>query len=125
MSSEATVFSKHYHISFVNPLHTREVENLLQEFIVTVGHSFSQDNVILGHIKLLGRLSELAVEHFLFLSLTRLDQVNVIPSKCWSHVNGITLTGLDLDINVLIFGYTFSEIETKVTEALNQLGDYR
>lgn len=125
MNNEATVFSQHYHISFVRPLQTLEMENLLREFISAIGQSLACEQVILGHIKLLGRLSELAVEHFLFLSLTRLDQINVIPSKCWAHVNGITLTCLELDINVLIFGHTFSEIETAVNAALSKLGDYR
>jgi hypothetical protein len=98
------------------------MENLLREFMLSIGRTLSRYGIILGHIKLLAKLSELAVDHYLFLSLTTLDNVNVIPSRCWHNVNGVSIGCIELDVNVLVFGYTINEVEVQVDGALKKLG---
>lgn len=122
MTDDAAIFSRHYRILFEKPMTTAQAEELLRECIMTIGRGVACNNIILGHIKILARLSKLAVEHFLFLSLTRLEQVDVIPSNCWRNVSGIVLDSLELEVNVLVFGHALGEVEAKVGEALGQLG---
>lgn len=122
MNSEATIFSRHYCVFFEKSLTTVQMEILLREFMMSIGRTMSRYGTILGHIKLLAKLSELAVEHYLFLSLTTLDNVNVIPSKCWSNASGVSLDCVELDVNVLVFGHTMNEVEVQVDSALKKLG---
>lgn len=122
MNNEATIFSRHYCVFFEKSITTLQMENLLREFMLSIGRTLSRYGIILGHIKLLAKLSELAVDHYLFLSLTTLDNVNVIPSKCWHNVNDVTIGCIELDLNVLVFGYTINEIEVQVDGALKKLG---
>ncbi|MDF2874740.1 MAG: hypothetical protein K0R22_1423 [Sporomusa sp.] len=122
MNSDATVFSRSHRIVFEEPLTALEAEGLLREFIASIGRALSRNEVILGHIKVLAKLSESEPEQFLFLSHTRLTQVDVTPSKCWPNDDEISLSRLELCVNVLVFGYTISEVENVVAEALQELG---
>ena len=121
-TNEATIFSRHYCEFFEKSLTTMQMESLLREFMMSIGRTMSRYGTILGHIKLLAKLSELAVEHYLFLSLTTLDDVNVIPSKCWSNTKGISIDSVELDVNVLVFGHSMQDVEQQVAGALKKLG---
>ncbi|HWR45737.1 hypothetical protein [Sporomusa sp.] len=122
MNSDATVFSQNHRIVFEKSLTTLEVEGLLQDFIASIGRALSRNEVILGHIKVLAKLSESAPEQFLFLSHTSLTRVDITPSKCWPNGEEVSLNSLELCVNVLVFGYTMSEVVKVVTEALDDLG---
>lgn len=122
MNNEATIFSRHYCVFFEKSITSLQMENLLREFMLSIGRTLSRYGIILGHIKLLAKLSELAADHYLFLSLTTLDNVNVIPSRCWPNVNGVSIGCIELDVNVLVFGYTINEVEVQVDGALKKLG---
>lgn len=120
--TDAAIFSRHYRVFFEKSMTTLQAEELLRECIMTIGRGVACNNIILGHIKILARLPKLAMEHFLFMSLTRLEQMDVIPSKCWRHVSGVVLDSLELEVNVLVFGHALGEVEATVAEALRQLG---
>lgn len=118
MNTAATVFSKHYELALQKLMTIPQIEESLREATATIGKALANDGIILGHIKILARLPDLAVDRFLFLSLTRLDQIDITPSKYWSQVGGVNLERLELHVNVLIFGYTFSQIEAVVNDVL-------
>jgi hypothetical protein len=118
LNTAATVFSKRYEFSLEKLMTIPQLEESLRESMAFIGRALACNGVIAGHIKILARLPELAVDRFLFLSLTRLGQIDVAPSKYWSQVSGVSLDRLELHVNVLIFGYTFSQIEAVVNDAL-------
>ncbi|WP_371371741.1 hypothetical protein [Sporomusa aerivorans] len=120
MNNTATVFSKWYDVSLGKIMTTTQTEELLRESIAFIGRALAYNGIILGHIKILARLPEPVIDRYLFLSLTRLEQIDITPSKYWSKVSGIGLTHIELHVNVLIFGYTFSEVEAVITEALKK-----
>lgn len=122
MDSEATVFSRNQRIILAEPLTALAAESLLREFIGAIGRALSRNEVILGHIKVLAKLSDSAPEQFLFLSHTRLTQVDVTPSKHWPEREEADVSHLELCVNVLVFGYTLSEVEKVVAAALAELG---
>ncbi|QDR81636.1 hypothetical protein [Sporomusa termitida] len=122
MNSEATVFSRNQRIIFAEPLTTPAAESLLQEFIGAIGRALSRNEVILGHIKVLAKLSDSVPEQFLFLSHTRLTQVDITPSKYWPNDEEAGVSNMELCVNVLVFGYTMNQVEQVVAEALHELG---
>ena len=121
MNSEATVFSRNQRLVFMEPLTPPAAESLLREFIAAIGRALSRNEVILGHIKVLAKLTGSTPEQFLFLSHTRLTQVDVTPSKYWPDGDA-GVRNLDLCVNVLVFGYTMGEVEKVVMAALQALG---
>lgn len=123
MNSEATVFSQSRCILFKQTITTLEAEQLLREFITSLGRDLAYNGVILGHIKVLARLWQPAAEPFFFLSLTRLDWVDITPSEFWAKQGCVSLDHLELDVNVLVFGYTMSQVEKVINNALRDLGN--
>lgn len=117
--NNATVYSQLQPIIFAEALTKAEVEELLKKFMSAVGSPLSYNGVILGHIKVSARLA--TRNDFLFLSLTRLDKVDVKASLQWSNTDGGKIDHLELDINVLVFGYSISIVETTVDIALQEL----
>jgi hypothetical protein len=122
VKSEATVFSQSRHIIFKEEIDILEAEQLMRELITSIGKELSYNEVILGHIKILAKLLQPVAEHFLFLSLTRLDQVDIVPSECWPKEGDISLDRLELYVNVLVFGHTMCKVEKVVNDALKGLG---
>lgn len=119
--NNATVFSQVRPVIFAEAITRGGVEELLKKFMSAVGSPLSHNGVILGHIKVSARLA--TRNDFLFLSLTRLDKVDVKASPQWSSTDCGRIDHLELDINVLIFGYSISKVETAVDTALQELRD--
>lgn len=112
---DAVVFSKKYNLAFARPVARPVVEKLANCLIQDIGRPLSHKGVILGHIKVLAKLTE---EEFLFLSLTRLDRVDSKTSSRWSAGVDDARNGIDLDINVLVFGHDGMTIEKVVEDSL-------
>lgn len=117
--SEATVFSQVQRITFDSPVTKAQAEELLKKFLVTIGEPLAYNKIILGHIKMLAKAT--SENDFLFLSLTRLDQVDVKPSPIWANDNFTTVEGLELTINVLVFGYNKALVTKAVTAASREI----
>lgn len=117
--SDATVFSQSRSIVFEKPVTRIEVEGLLKNFMSVVGTPLSYNGVILGHIKVLARLT--TKEDFLFFSLTRLNHVDVKASPEWSPTDCSTICNMELDINVLVFGHSINMVEKVVDTSLQEL----
>ncbi|SMC32041.1 hypothetical protein [Sporomusa malonica] len=122
MNSEATVYSQSRYIIFRNNITTLEAERLLRELVMSIGRELAYNEVILGHIKVLAKLLQPVAEHFLFLSLTRLDQIDVVPSECWPKEGDVIIDRLKVYVNVLVFGHTMSKVEEVVNNALKSSG---
>lgn len=117
--SDATVFSQVQRIEFNRPISKLEVEQLLKKFLVGIGEPLAYNGVILGHIKMLARTT---IENdFLFLSLTRLNQVDVKPSPNWGSMGDEPSVAMELTINVLVFNYSRSIVKKVVAMATEQL----
>jgi hypothetical protein len=117
--SDATVFSQVQRIEFNRPISKLEVEQLLKKFLVGIGEPLAYNGVILGHIKMLARTT---IENdFLFLSLTRLNQVDVKPSPNWGSMGDEPIIAMELTINVLVFNYSRSIVKKVVAMATEQL----
>ncbi|MDT8902576.1 hypothetical protein [Anaeroselena agilis] len=116
--SDAVVFSKTRQVVFAEPLTRRGLEGALIGFLIALGEPLSYEGIILGHIKLLARLP--ASEAFLFLSLTRLDQVDIKGSPDWEQIDDGGVGSIDLAINILIFGYSRSTVEKAVDDAVQK-----
>ncbi|HWR40892.1 MAG TPA: hypothetical protein VN611_15480 [Patescibacteria group bacterium] len=115
MENKATVFSEIYHIGRKNDLKNSECEDRLRDFIGSVGKALSQNNTILGHIKVLARIPEPAADApFMALSVTKPDHVDVTPAAFGLDAK----QGLELYVNVIVFGYTAQEVEAVVSAAL-------
>ncbi len=112
---DAVVFSKKYHINLEKPVVKPVIEKLVRSLIQNLGGPLSHNGIILGHIKVLGKVTD---EDFLFLSLTRLDSVDVKTSSHWSAESTCEWDSIDLDINVLVFGYGIEVIEKVVKNSL-------
>lgn len=119
--SDVTVFSQNYRIVFKKSLTIREEEDLLQNFVASVGKALAYNEIILGHIKVLAKLPEPAAEHFLVLSLTRLDRVDVTSSGSRCNAGMVIPGSLELSVNVLVFGHTLSKVKKVVNEAIGNL----
>lgn len=113
--TDASIFSKTHHIIFEQPVSKLLVEQLASRLIQDIGRPLSYNGIIVGHIKILVKLSE---EEFLFLSLTKLEQVDIKPSSQWKSEVATEFNSVNLDINVLVFGYSKKVIEEIVTDAL-------
>ncbi len=116
--SDATVFSQSRKIAFVKPATMVDLEKLLKEFLLGVGEALSYNGIILGHIKMMAKVP--AGGEFLFLSLTRLDQVDIKASSAWGQAEDAGVDSLELTINVLLFGYSKNTVETVVNTALQK-----
>lgn len=116
--SNATVFSQSRCIIFEEPVTRIEVEGLLKKFMSAVGTPLSYNGVILGHIKVLARIT--TKTDFLFLSLTRLDHVDSKASPEWSSMDCSKIYNMELDINVLVFGHSISMVEKVVDTSLQE-----
>jgi len=113
--TDATVFSKSYHISFEKPVDKSNIEKLVIQLIQDIGRPLAHNGIIVGHIKVLAKVSD---EDFQFLSLTRLDRVDVKSSSQWQTELSGEFNSINLDINVLVFGYKREVIEEIVNGSL-------
>lgn len=116
---KAVVFSKVYRIGFAEFLAKQQAENLLKDFLNSVGEPLTYNQIILGHIKMVARVPE--NQEFLFLSMTQLDQLDVKQSAGWSYEGFTKVRNMELDINVLIFGYSRIKVEMVVQNSLRKL----
>lgn len=113
--TDATIFSKKYNISFNNSATKQIIEKLVRQLIQDIGRPLSHNGVIVGHIKILAKIAE---EEFLFLSLTKLDRVDVKPSSQWENELFGEFNTIELDINVLVFGHSKKVIDEVVNDSL-------
>jgi hypothetical protein len=113
--TDAVVFSKTYHLEFEKAVTKPILERLTTELIQDIGRPLSHNGIIVGHIKVLAKLSD---EEFLFISLTRLDQVDQKMSAHWPDGLADEYSRIKLDINVLIFGHRKKVIEDVVEGSL-------
>lgn len=118
--SDATVFSRSRQLVFEKSVTRTEVEGLLKKMLHSIGEQLSYNAVILGHIKVLARLS--TGDDYLFLSLTRLDRVDVTASSDWLRLECDVIDNIELAINVLVFGYSSSTVGKVVDAALTSSG---
>lgn len=117
--TDATIFSKFYPIIFKKAVQKASLETKLKKLLQSIGTPLAHNGVIVGHLKL---VAEISAEEFLFLSLTRLDQVDVTASATWTE-QGDDIIGMDLKINVLVFGHSknaITEIVDKELRAFSQ-----
>ncbi|MGL5512918.1 MAG: hypothetical protein ACRDBM_06720 [Sporomusa sp.] len=122
MTGEATVFSQVRRIELESFSTAVECEQRLRHFVELLGKALSHNGIILGHIKVLAKLPAFDDEHFLVLSLTRLDSVDITLSEHWREGDGVNLRSLELHINVLVFGYTLHQVEAAIHSGLLTLG---
>lgn len=113
--TNAAIFSKTYHIIFEHPVAKAQFEKYIGRLMQDIGRPLAYNGSILGHIKILGKLSE---EEFLFLSLTKLEQVDIKPSSQWTTRMSDEINSITLDVNVLIFGYSKEIIEEIVNDSI-------
>ena len=118
---EATVFSQSRRIVFHTPVARTAVEDLLKACIANIGGQLAFDNVILGHIKLVGRLS--GEGGVLFLSQTTLDRVDVQALSEWLHADSPDISGMEIVVNVMVFGPSLETVTNAVNSSLQELGD--
>lgn len=111
---DAVIFSKLIPVVFEKPVRKKSFAGMLTRLVKSIGTHLSHNGVIIGHIKL---VAELPDEQFLFLSLTRLEQVDMTASANWG-AEGDEVTRTDLKINILIFGYSESYIAEVADAAL-------
>lgn len=116
--TDATVFSKNYPIAFDREITKPAVERVISRLVMDIGSPLSHNGIIVGHIKVLAKLS---ADEFIFVSLTRLDRVDVRFSAKWPVAAELGFTRFDLDVNVLIFGHTEAAIAQVVDAALATL----
>lgn len=114
--SEATVFSQSRQLVFEKPVTRADIEKLLMKMMEDIGEPVSYNKVILGHIKVLARFTN--EDDYLFLSLTRLNQVD---SKVSPGTFSDSIDRVNLNINVLVFGYSMETVEKVVTAALQKV----
>lgn len=114
--SDASVFSQSRQVVFAKPVTREDLKRLLNTFLLTVGEPLSYNGIILGHIKVMAKLP--AGEHYLFLSLTRLDRVDTKTSPAFMPTDDANVDSIDLTVNVMVFGFSRSAIETVVNAAL-------
>ncbi|WP_425058059.1 hypothetical protein SCACP_27040 [Sporomusa carbonis] len=113
--NDATIFSKYYQVVFNEPATKTEIEAILKKILDLIGRPLSRNGIILGHIKLLAKLN--SEEEFLFLSLTRLDRIDVKASAQWSCADTRGIDSIRLNVNVLVFGHSMSDIVEVVNKA--------
>ncbi|TWH52072.1 hypothetical protein [Sporomusa sp. KB1] len=113
--TDATVFSKTHTISFDKPVTKLNVEKLVKQLIQDLGRPLAHNGIIVGHIKVLAKVTN---EEFLFLSLTRLDHLDVKSSAEWQTGLSSEFNSVSLDINVLVFGHSKKTVEEIVNDSL-------
>lgn len=113
--TDATVFSKTYTISLDREITKPDLESMVKRLVLDVGGPLSHKGIIVGHIKVLAKLPD---GEFIFVSLTRLDRVDVRASAQWPIAAERGLARFDLDVNVLVFGYDEAVIAKAVDAAL-------
>lgn len=116
--SDATVFSKKQQLFLDSPATKQRIAQLAKQLIQDIGEPLSHNGIIVGHIKILVKLTE---EEFLFLSLTKLDQVDIKQSSQWQNEVAAACNSINLDVNVLVFGYSYKVIEEVVRAALAKM----
>lgn len=114
--SDAVIYSKKYAINFKQDLSKVNIEVLFKQLFEQISRPLSHNGIILGHIKLIVSISK---EEFMFLSVTRLDSVDAKFSSQWQRDSSVTASNINLDINVLIYGYKREMIEQKLEDALS------
>ncbi|WP_371381121.1 hypothetical protein [Sporomusa aerivorans] len=112
---DAVVFSKKYDFDFPQALTKPVIETLMTRLIQDIGRPLSHKGIILGHIKMVAKLPD---TEFVFLSLTRLDQVDIKLSAQWARELTSTWKTIHLDINVLLFGQRTEVLEEVVAGSL-------
>ena len=117
--SEATIFSQVQRIAFDSPVTKAEAGALLKKFLITIGEPLAYNKIILGHIKMLAKATD--ENDFLFLSLTRLDQIDVKSSPIWANDKFTAVDELELTINVLVFGYNKATVTKAVAAASREI----
>lgn len=113
--TDATVVSKTYSISLDKPVTKLHVEKLVKTLIQDIGRPLAHNGIIVGHIKVLAKVPG---EEFLFLSLTRLDRLDVKSSSEWQSGLASEYNSVTLDINVLVFGHSKKAVEEIVNGSL-------
>jgi hypothetical protein len=116
--TDALVYSKTHHIVFGKAVTKPGIEKLVKQLIQDIGRPLSHNGIIVGHIKVLAKLPD---EEFIFVSLTRLDRVDVRFSTQWATDLVNEFNSINLDINVLIFGYNDAVIAEAVDGSLAAL----
>lgn len=119
VSGDATVFSRIYRGNFKKPVTLQESEKYLKKFVTLIGNELSCNGIILGHIKLLAKIpsKQVGEESFIFLSLTRLECIDIIPAIEWESNRGNLLEELELHLNILVFGYSQQLVQRTVNKA--------
>lgn len=118
--TDATVFSQTWQVILASPVTRGDLEKMLTSFLNDIGRPLSYHGVIVGHIKVLVRLPR--NNDFLFLSLTRLDVIDVKPSPGWYGAVAEAVGELALHINVLLFGFSKDAVAQTVAAALQKSG---
>lgn len=113
--TDAVVFSKTRQVDLAQEVTKPTIERLVRQFIQDIGRPLAHNGIIVGHIKLLVKVSE---EEFLFASITRLDRVDLKMSSDWAAGLDNKYHQIKLDINVLIFGHSEEAIEKVVEGSL-------
>ncbi|MBP2652709.1 MAG: hypothetical protein H6Q73_278 [Firmicutes bacterium] len=115
--NKAAVFSQSIPVSVARPIKRSDVEAVLKKFLLSIGQPLSNNGVILGHIKLLAKLA--ASEDYIFLSLTRMDRVDVKTMSEDAVVDaGSLIRELVLELNVLVFGHSKEAVMKVVQKSL-------
>ncbi|SDF00652.1 hypothetical protein [Sporomusa acidovorans] len=112
--TDATVFSETYCIEFEKPVTKPTVEKMVTRLIQAIGRPLAHNEIIVGHIKVLAKLDE----EFMFVSLTRMDRVDIKLSDKWTTDTVAKFSRVKLDINVLVFGYSKKVIAELVNHSL-------
>lgn len=117
---KATAFSCREEVLFPTPLDGAAAEAKLRQFVISIGAQLACGGIILGHIKILAKITE--GEKFLFLSMTRLGEVDVKHSLEGGFGSIGRCSRMEVTINVLIIGRSIAEIEKAVGSAMGRLG---
>lgn len=118
--AKATVFSCRREISFPAAFNAVDAENRLRQFVARIGGQLASGGIIPGHIKVLAKVPG-KENDFLFLSMTRLGEVDLKRSSQGGLDSIGLISGIELTINVLIIKRSKTEIEEAIFFALNRL----
>ena len=117
--NEPTIFSHKRCATFEIPLSRAEAEERLKEFVKAIARPLLYDTVVLGHIKVVARIP--GETDFLFLSLTSSDRVDIKTSPSWLSADARFISGMEIKINVLVFGYSMTTVTEVVEKSLKDL----
>lgn len=116
--TDAVIFSKKYSLDFNQCLLKENIEVLFKQLMQEISKPLAHNDILLGHIKLIASISE---EEFMFSSVTKVDSINTKFSSKWLGELAGKVSNINLDINVLIYGYKREMIEQTVADALSNL----